>query len=505
MGLAIFVIWWVTSPKPANPPAESAAGSTSPTPAASKEALIEAALPRGGSLTGSTNDMALAVEWLTGAPLVRVNRSTDQIEPWLAESWEASPDNLIYKVKLRPALTSADGRALTAEDVVAALGGLVAVERSIAVRALDPSTLEIRFSSPFAPGLRLLDRRPIAGFGPFVREKDKFVRNPRYWRKAANGAPLPYLDELVLTTGHGQDFSESPIAAEDFEGIKKLEQSGKLRLFDLGPGLDADALWFSASPPGTDLSRRSSEGAKADRPWLLDERFRLAISTGVDRREYCKQVFYGACDPIATPVSPANVAWFNPDVPLGPGNPQLGRAMLGELGLRDRNGDGFLEDAALKPIGFTVLVRRDVASSARAARFLEDALKAIGVKLEVTPLDAKALAARREKGNYDAIYDRVDMRDTDPAMNLDFWLGFTDPGWAPQMRALLVKNAETFDRVERLQAFVDAQKIYLQHMPAIFFGVPHVRVATSVRVLNATPSPLRPHILWNAESLAALE
>ncbi len=31
-------------------------------------------------------------------------------------------------------------------------------------------------------------------------------------------------------------------------------------------------------------------------------------------------------------------------------------------------------------------------------------------------------AARRQKGNYDAIYDRIEMRDTDPAMNLDFWL-----------------------------------------------------------------------------------
>jgi peptide/nickel transport system substrate-binding protein len=238
---------------------------------------------------------------------------------------------------------------------------------------------------------------------------------------------------------------------------------------------------------------------------MFEERFRLAISSGVDRREYCKQVFYGACDPIATPVSPANVAWFNPDVPLGAGNPQLGRAMLAELGLRDRNGDGFLEDAALKPIGFTVLIRRDVASSARAGRFLTESLKAIGVKLDVTPLDAKALEARRLKGNYDAIYDRVDMRDTDPAMNLDFWLGFTDPRWTPQMNALILKNASTFDRVERLQAFVDAQKIYLQHMPAIFFGVPYVRVATSMRTLNATPSPLRPHILWNAENLAALK
>ena len=47
----------------------------------SKEAIIEAALPRGGSLTGSTDVMALAADRLTGAPLVRVNRSTDGSSP----------------------------------------------------------------------------------------------------------------------------------------------------------------------------------------------------------------------------------------------------------------------------------------------------------------------------------------------------------------------------------------------------------------------------------------
>ncbi|HET9468362.1 MAG TPA: ABC transporter substrate-binding protein, partial [Vicinamibacterales bacterium] len=214
----------------------------------------------------------------------------------------------------------------------------------------------------------------------------------------------------------------------------------------------------------------------------------------------------GACDPMAGPVSPANVAWFNPDFPLGPGNAQLARAKLSELGLRDRTGDGLLDDATRRPLRFTLLIRRDLPSSARAATFLAATLKTIGVQLDVTPLDAKTLAARRQKGNYDAIYDRIETFDTDPAMNLDFWLrsGPDLRDWERQLNDLIVKNATTFDRIERLQAFIDAQKIYLQHMPAIFFGTPHVRITTSMRTLNATPSPLRPHLLWNAESLAAL-
>jgi ABC-type transport system substrate-binding protein len=69
----------------------------------------------------------------------------------------------------------------------------------------------------------------------------------------------------------------------------------------------------------------------------------------------------------------------------------------------------------------------------------------------------------------------------------------------------MMKNTALFDRIERLQAFVEAQRIYNQHMPALFFGVPYVRIFTSTRVLNATPSPLRPHLLWNADRLAALK
>jgi ABC-type transport system substrate-binding protein len=124
------------------------------------------------------------------------------------------------------------------------------------------------------------------------------------------------------------------------------------------------------------------------------------------------------------------------------------------------------------------------------------------------------MRARRMKGNYEAIYDLVRFDDTDPAMQLDFWLSSGSAhvwgahptlDWERQIDQLMLKQAATFDRVERLQSFVDVQRIYSQHLPALFFGAPHMRVFTSTRLLNATPSPLRPHLLWNAENLAALK
>ena len=242
IGVAVFLVWWLTSDarlrRNAGAAGDEAASAPGSPPALSKEAIIEAALPRGGSLTGSTDVMPLAVERITGAPLVRVNRSTDQAEPWLAESWIASDDHLIYAVKLRPGLASADGAPLTSTGVVNALGPIAAMGQPVNVRALDPLTVELRFAAPFAPALRLLDRHPIPGFGPFVEDPALskrsgvrvFRRNPQYWRKAADGSPLPYLDAIEVSAAPAplaqHDFADSPIPAEDFEALKKAEQAG---------------------------------------------------------------------------------------------------------------------------------------------------------------------------------------------------------------------------------------------------------------------------------------
>src|SRR5512133_152720 len=55
---------------------------------------------------------------LTQAPLVFVNRATDTLEPWLAESWSESADHLTYTIKLRQGVLFSDGTPLTSADVL---------------------------------------------------------------------------------------------------------------------------------------------------------------------------------------------------------------------------------------------------------------------------------------------------------------------------------------------------------------------------------------------------
>src|SRR5467141_3001794 len=55
---------------------------------------------------------------LTQARLVRINRVTQEAEPWLAEGWTRSDDGLRYTITLRPNVSFSDGHPFTADDVV---------------------------------------------------------------------------------------------------------------------------------------------------------------------------------------------------------------------------------------------------------------------------------------------------------------------------------------------------------------------------------------------------
>jgi ABC-type transport system substrate-binding protein len=65
----------------------------------------------------------------------------------------------------------------------------------------------------------------------------------------------------------------------------------------------------------------------------------------------------------------------------------------------------------------------------------------------------------------------------------------------------MLKMAAERTLATRQQIFLQAQKILSDSLPVIYFAVPRVFVATSTRVTGATPAPVRPPILWNADAI----
>ncbi len=86
--------------------------------------------------------------------------------------------------------------------------------------------------------------------------------------------------------------------------------------------------------------------------WFRDTKFRQACSYAIDREAIAKSVFAGRAVPNYAAVTTGNEKWYNPDIPQFPQDFDKARALLEEIGIKDRDGDGFVEDAEGNKIEF---------------------------------------------------------------------------------------------------------------------------------------------------------
>jgi peptide/nickel transport system substrate-binding protein len=540
-------------------------------------ATTSTTLARGGELVGTyrteppsynrySDDSAAGelLSLLTHAPLVHVNRATDTLEPWLAESWTQSSDGKVYTLKLRQGVTFSDGAPFTSADVAFSFAALYdprvnAVFASdtyvngapLKVEAPDDSTVVFRLPAPFAPGLRLIEGIPIlprhklqaavdagtfssawsartppaeiAGLGPFVLaehvsgQRLVFVRNARYWRKDAAGTQLPYLDKLTvlvvpdqntealrMQTGEIDLMGSGEIRPEDYAAFKRIAEQGRLRLIDAGVSLDPSLLWFNLSPAGAKNPRSA---------WFRQKAFRQAISCAADRQGIVNTVHLGAAVPIYGPITPANRLWYSEPRSRCDRDPAKARVLLASAGLTDRNGDGMLEDASGKPVRFSILTQRGHTIRERTVAVLQEQLRQVGLAVDVVALDVQALVQRWAKGDYDTIYFGAQSSATDPALSPQLWLSSGNfhvwnpeqpvpaTDWERRIDELFRQQAADLRFPERQRLITEAVRILEDELPAIYFVAPKVTLAVSSRVANPQPAPQIPQLLWSSDTL----
>jgi peptide/nickel transport system substrate-binding protein len=500
--------------------------------------------------------------------LVRVHRETFELEPWLAERWESSPDGRTHTFYLRQGVTWSDGTPFTSADVLFSLQAvydpkvqsvaaapLTVAGQPMRASAPDANTVVIRFAAPSGPGVRLLDSLiivpkhklesrlaagtlgqawdtktapgDIVGLGPFtLREYQPgqrviFERNPRYWRRDADGEELPYLDRVVLEIVPDQnaellrlqsgdiDLTQSELRSEDYVPVRRSEQENRLRMIELGVTPDTDAFWFCLKP----------EAKKNDPRFAFVQRreFRQAISHAVDREAFAETVFLGAAVPVWGPITQGNTFWFWPDVPRYAPSDDKARELLRGLGLEDRNGNGIVEDARGTEARFTVITQQGLGSYERGTMVLREELGRIGIALDIAPLEFGAMLKRMLACDYDAVYMRPLFTDLDPAMNLDFWLSSGDAHfwnigqrtpateWERRIDTVMLEQAASTDPERRRMLFRDVQQILAENLPVLYFAAPRMYYAHSTRVVGVRPSVLRPPALWNADSLSVMQ
>jgi peptide/nickel transport system substrate-binding protein len=363
----------------------------------------------------------------------------------------------------------------------------------------------------------------LAGLGPFVLKEHVpgqrlvFGRNARFWRHDDAGRRLPYLEEIelqIVPEQNGEllrlksgasDLVADQIRAEDVAALESLVTQGSVRLMNAGVATSPDFMWFNLVPGAAPARTR---------PWLQREELRRAISHAVNRQAIVDTVFLGAADPIFGPITPGHGEWFLPDLPRTGYDPAKATELLASLGLRDRNGDGALDDASGQTARFTLLTLKGRTVLERTAEMIQAQARQVGLTIDVTAMDVGGLVTAWEKASYDAILFRINFDSRDPAGNRDYWMSAgAFHVWNPKQRQpattwestiddLFRRQATTLDMAERKRLFGDAQRIMAAHLPVLYFAAPRVMVPASARVLGATPAVTPPPILWNAEMLS---
>ncbi|TQI74363.1 ABC-type transport system substrate-binding protein [Bosea sp. AK1] len=345
--------------------------------------------------TGSIAVQQAYVETLTSIA------SDGAVEPFLAESFQVSPDGKTYTFKLRQNVKFHNGDTLKSADVAANLervknkvkGGwlVTAIKLVSKLETPDDNTLVVTLDAPYSPFLNLLSelwilspksegwdetiKTPI-GTGPFTfgtwQPKVKLVAPafPGYWKSG-----LPKVERVEFDLRDGVDKSLALRAGDlhiiqlDREPAETLKKVGAADILGL-----KDTSWFSIA----------FNNRKPRKPFD-DIRVRQALALAVDKPAFMN--FMGGEQGIVTNqiVAPGNAyfdkAWHDAD-PFR--KPDLDKAKK------------LLADAGVKPADHTI---EFVSWQESYAQVVVQMVRKLGFKVNHVALDD--VGAQKRLGQYD--------------------------------------------------------------------------------------------------------
>ena len=391
--------------------------------------------------------------------------------PQLAESWETSPDDLAYTLRLKRGVTFHDGTLFNAEATRYNFDRLMAPDTASPVAAglvdmdrwevIDEATFRVTLKEPYAPFLLSLDgglgmvMSPTAleklgkditlqpvGTGPFrfeervVGDHVTYTRYENYWDPT-----LPYLDKATIRSVPDPTvmFTELRTGGADLvvniplDKVEGEKQKGEIRVVSF-PHSTFIQLIFNCT-----------NGV------MQDERLRKAVSLAIDREALCKALYSGVGAPMDQLLTP--LTWAYDDSLDGYRyDPQEARRLMEAAGV----GDGF---------EFTMPAFNSLENDATA---VATQLRDIGVKVNLRSLELGQAMAELMGGKFDvALFAEISA--ADPHTYFSTYYDYEGNKRAnayvrnedPALLELIKKAVRVTDREERKALYSQAQRILL--------------------------------------------
>jgi peptide/nickel transport system substrate-binding protein len=368
--------------------------------------------------------------------LVTSDPVTLDYKPAIAKSWEVSPDGLAWTFHMRDDVFFSDGVKCSAHDVVFTFNDVIYNEklhsslnynfrindRKIDVSAPDSFTVIFRLPFPFAPfltvaGMDILPRHlyaknaadgtlesflsngakpeSVVGTGPFMLSKvdlgQRIVlkKNPRYWKKDSAGNRLPYLDQVVLLIikepnvqmlkFKAGEIDHLLLMGEHYPILKPLENEGGFSLYKVGPR------WYDGFFEFNENNQKNPKTGKyyleeKKQKWFRNKNFRKACAYAVNYREIINIVYNGLAYPPGGVWGKHKGYFHNPKAITYTYDTEKAKELLAQEGFKDRNGDGFLEDADGNTAEFTITTTAGVKLITDVFGIVRKDLEKIGLK-----------------------------------------------------------------------------------------------------------------------------
>ena len=424
------------------------------------------------------------------------------IIPELATSWEWSDDQLALTLHLRDGVVFQDGARFDAASVKANLdrdrtagysnrkGELKPVTD---VEVVDPLTVRLRLSQPYAPLLALLANRagtmlsprilglnqeeiaahPVCA-GPFrfvervAQDHITLERFPQYWN--AGAIKLDRIEFRIMSDStvrrvnleSGQLDVANRLAATD---VPAVEHNPKLRVVK-SPSIGFQILSFNLA-----------HGPAADTPFGHDVRIRQAFVKSIDREAINQIVFEGRFLPNNQMEAPGSPYW-DLAFPVPARDLAGARALLAAAGVPNPK-------VTLNVVNSPVEVQVGEVIQAMAGE--------AGFEVTLNRGEGVTLTDAATRGDYQA-YMAIWSGRPDPDGNTSLWMRCGAPlnwtGWCNRdLQAALDRGAASLDPAARKAAYHDVNALWMQDLPyAVLYHFTWLW-GVSNRVTGFTPRP----------------
>jgi peptide/nickel transport system substrate-binding protein len=506
--------------------------------------------------------------------LLGFDSASQQVTPGLAESWTNAPDSRTWTFKLRRDLCWSDGAPLTADDVVFTCNdviynpgidnvtrdALTVDGKNFTVTKVDDLTIQVVTPDIYAPflqnfgaGVPILPKHVLAktvadktfasaygvnwkpadiiGSGPFRLKEYKpaqsllLERNPYFCEVDSKGRRLPYFDNVIYTVVpdlnamslrflSGESDADDFIFPYEYDHFKAEAAKGRFTLLEPGIGLETGFFWFNQNTNVNPKTGKPYVDPKKLK-WFRNTKFRQACAYAIDRESIIKSIYSGRAIPNYGFVTPGNKKWFNPNTRQYPHDLAKARALLKEIGIEDRKGDGTLEDADGNDIEFAL--NTNVGNSAREkiAVLIKSDLEKLGIKVIFQPVEFNTLIQKIDVTyDYECLLLSLGGGGTDPSssMNVIRSDGFThqwfprqkspSTDWEARLDYLMNAQNKTLDFSERKKDYDEVQEILCEQVPMIFTVTPYFYAAVRSDMGNVRATPLSGYrATWNIEEL----